>query len=70
MNNRQTLSFFKPCDLPVIKKKAAIADCSLLPYKYQPYCWQVALQQSLLPLEADKQNYKFFQLLRSQKGNY
>jgi len=56
MNNRQTLSFFKPCDLPVIKKKAAIADCSLLPYKYQANCWQVALQQSLLPLEADKQN--------------
>jgi hypothetical protein len=36
------------------KEKAAIADCSLLPYKSQPYCWRVALQQSLLPLEADK----------------
>ncbi len=57
MNNIQTLSFLSHIDLPVIKeKKAAIADCSLLPYKYQPYCWQVALQQSLLPLEADKQN--------------
>jgi hypothetical protein len=33
MNNIQTLSFFKLCDLPVMKKKAAIADCSLLPYK-------------------------------------
>lgn len=54
MNNRQKLSFLKPCDLPVIKKKAAIADCCLLPYKQQPYCWQVALQQSLLPLGADK----------------
>jgi len=54
MNNRWEISFFKPCDLPVIKKKAAIADCSLLQYKYQPYCWQVALQQSLLRFEADK----------------
>lgn len=55
MNKIQTLSFFKPCDLPVLKKKAAIAGCPLLPYKYQPYCWQVALQQSLLPLGADNQ---------------
>ena len=52
MNNRLPISFFKPGDLPVIKKKAAIEDCSLLLYKYQPYCWQVALQQSLLPLGA------------------
>jgi hypothetical protein len=56
MNNRKRLSFFKPYDLPVIKKKAVIADCPLLLSKYQPYCWQVALQQSLLPLGADKQN--------------
>lgn len=56
MNNRKRLSLFKPYDLPVLNKKAAIADCPLLPSKYQPYCWQVALQQSLLPLGADKQN--------------
>jgi len=56
MKKIQSLSFFKPYKLPVIKKKAAIAGCPLLPYKYQPYCWQVALQQSLLPLGADKQN--------------
>ena len=55
MNKIQSLSFFKPCDLPVLKKKAAIAGCPLLPSKYQPYCRQVALQQSLLPLGADNQ---------------
>ena len=28
-------------------------DCFFLSYNHQPYCWQVALQQSLLPLRVD-----------------
>jgi hypothetical protein len=37
-------------------EKAAISDCFILSYKHQPYCWQVALQQSLLPLQIDDAN--------------
>ena len=30
----------------------------LFQYKHQPYCSQVALQQSLLPLQVDEEYYK------------
>ncbi len=48
------LSFFRPFRIPVNKKVATTIAPTLLQYNHQSYCWQVALQQSLLPLQIDK----------------
>ena len=38
-------------------EKSGLKTASFILYKYQPYCWQVAPQQSLLPLQVDNSNY-------------
>ena len=49
------MSFFKPQSIPINKKRLSNKKNRLcLSYKRQSYCWQVALQQSLLPLKIDE----------------
>ena len=45
------MSFFSHEGMPVIKEQPY--KTALLPFTHQPYCWQVGLHQSLLPLEVD-----------------
>jgi hypothetical protein len=36
-----------------------------LSYKHQPYCWQVALQQSLRPLEVDNNKISSLKIFKN-----
>ena len=48
-----------------IIKSGTINTSHLISYIHQPYCWQVALRQSLLPLGADTLKIKkFFVLIK------
>jgi len=48
------IEFFEPWRIPIYKKVGRkIHPTFCISYIHQPYCWQVALQQSLIPLGAD-----------------
>jgi len=59
------VSFFSHVSLPVVKGKGS--RFPLLPYKHQPYCWQVSLQQSLFTLQV---NNGILNLLTEKITNY
>lgn len=50
------MSFLKPSGAPIDHKGGLTSKQEIKPpdnRRHQPYCWQVALRQSLLPLGAD-----------------
>jgi hypothetical protein len=47
------MSFLSHYSTPVINDKGSSEELPILPFVHQSYCWQVALQHCLLPLQID-----------------